>query len=112
MPHVPTRPPALEHLSDEAASIVLARHFGDIVKAACDLGVDRKALRRLTWHNPRILAAAHERGLIHRDIKPGNVMITDDGLVYEIPDYDLALQGLATRDGMARALARQLHRWG
>jgi hypothetical protein len=61
MPHVPKRPPALDHLSDEAASIVLARHFGDVVKAAKELGVDRKGLRRLTWHNPRILTAAHER---------------------------------------------------
>ena len=61
MPYVPKRPPALAHLSDEAASIVLARHFGDFVAAARDLGVDRKDLRRLTWHNPRILKAAHER---------------------------------------------------
>jgi hypothetical protein len=51
----------LERLSDEAASVVLARHWGDVVKAAKELGVDRKDLRRLTWHNPRILAAAHER---------------------------------------------------
>jgi hypothetical protein len=61
LPFVPKRPPALNHLSDEAASIVLARHFGDIVVAACELNVDRKDLRRLCWHNPRILNAAHER---------------------------------------------------
>jgi hypothetical protein len=61
VPHVPWRPPALEYLSDEAASIVLARHFGDVVKAAKELNVDRKDLRRLTWHNPRILNASHER---------------------------------------------------
>ena len=61
MPFVPKRPPALNHLSDEAASIVLAKHFGDVVKAAKELGVDRKDLRRLTWHNPRILKASHER---------------------------------------------------
>jgi hypothetical protein len=70
MPHVPKRPPALAHLSDEAASIVLARHFGDFVKAARDLGVDRKHLRRLTWHNPWILKAAHERmDLFHDRVK-------------------------------------------
>ena len=39
----------------------MARHFGDFVKAARDLDVDRKDLRKLTWHNPRILNAAHER---------------------------------------------------
>jgi hypothetical protein len=40
---------------------MLAKHFGDVVKAARELGVGRKDLRRLTWHNPRILKAAHER---------------------------------------------------
>ena len=48
-------------LSDEAAARALSRHFGDIVKAAEDLGVDRKDLRRLIWSNPGILDAAHER---------------------------------------------------
>ena len=61
MPHVPKRPPALAHLSDEAAARALSRHFGDMVKAAKDLGVKRTDLRKLTWHNPRILNAAHER---------------------------------------------------
>jgi hypothetical protein len=52
---------ALEHLSDEAASIVLAKHFGDMATAARELGVDRKDLQQLARHNPRILNAAHER---------------------------------------------------
>jgi hypothetical protein len=55
------RPPSLAHLSDEAAARALSKHFGDIVAAARELGVDRKDLRRLTWSNPAILAAAHER---------------------------------------------------
>jgi hypothetical protein len=55
------RPPSLAHLSDEAVARALSRRYGDIVAAAKDLGVDRKDLRRLTWSNPAILAAAHER---------------------------------------------------
>ena len=70
MPHVPKRPPALAHLSDEAASVALQRHFGDFVAAAKDLGVKRTDLRKLSWHNPRILRATHERmELFHSGVK-------------------------------------------
>jgi hypothetical protein len=55
------RPASLAHLSDEAAARALSKHFGNIGEAAKDLGVDRKDLRRLTWSNPAILDAAHER---------------------------------------------------
>src|SRR4249920_3608583 len=61
MPYIPKRPASLAHLSDEAAARALSRCFGDIVEAARELGVDRKDLRRLTWSNPAILDAAHER---------------------------------------------------
>ena len=42
-------------------SRALAKHYGDITRAAKELGIAAPDLRRLTWAKPKLLEAAHEQ---------------------------------------------------
>jgi beta-lactam-binding protein with PASTA domain len=44
---------------------------------------------RLVSQVARAIAAAHERGFVHRDIKPGNILVTREGRV-KVADFGIA----------------------
>jgi hypothetical protein len=60
MPFIPKFPEACRHLDLAVVSLTLAKHRLDICGAAKELGVHRTDLRKLTWHNPKLLDGAKE----------------------------------------------------
>jgi len=58
-----------------------------IIERERKLEVDRTL--SLIAQTARALAAAHEHGLVHRDVKPGNILVMPSGVV-KITDFGIA----------------------
>ena len=65
---------------------VAGRSLRDVLRRE-DLTPQRAA--EIAGDAARALHYAHERGLIHRDVKPGNIMVADDGQV-KVTDFGIA----------------------
>jgi eukaryotic-like serine/threonine-protein kinase len=82
--------------------LVEGQPLGDIVRAG-QLSID--TLLRIGIGVSDALAAAHQRGITHRDIKPGNIMMTPDGRV-KVLDFGLAKLREAEAEAAADAVTR------
>ena len=88
----------MELVEGQALSAILAR--GDRMTAEATLDIVAQAAQAL--------AAAHQAGIVHRDVKPGNLLITPDGQV-KITDFGIARAALAahlTQSGMVIGTAQ------
>src|SRR6187551_2409343 len=77
--------------------LVEGQPLGEIVRAG-QLSLD--TLLRIGIGVSDAMAAAHQRGITHRDIKPGNIMMTPDGRV-KVLDFGLAKLREAEADAAA-----------
>ena len=82
------------HEIDEAADgglyIVMACYKGETLKERIARGdLPPAQSLRIAAEVAEGLAKAHEHGIVHRDVKPGNIMVTEDGAA-KILDFGLA----------------------
>jgi Tol biopolymer transport system component/predicted Ser/Thr protein kinase len=84
--------------------LVDGRPLSDITKGGAGLPLD--TLLRVGLAVSDAMAAAHQRGITHRDLKPGNIMLTPDGRV-KVLDFGLAklreVELAASADEVTRA---------
>jgi len=71
---------------------VQGRTLKDIIRDEGALYPDRAA--EICADVASALSAAHARGIVHRDVKPGNVMLSTDGKV-KVMDFGIARAGAA-----------------
>ncbi len=70
-----------------AMKLVKGRTLADLLATRSDQ--DRSALLRILLRVSEALAYAHERGVVHLDVKPGNIMVGKHGEV-QLMDWGLA----------------------
>lgn len=79
----------IEHINDHDFIVMQFVKGRTLSEFAMAENPSVETILRLARQIAEALSVAHRRGIIHRDIKPGNILVTDDGVV-KILDFGLA----------------------
>jgi serine/threonine-protein kinase len=99
---------AHEHLAYLVMELVVGESLSDLLARERRLGVARTL--DVLEQTAAALAVAHEAGVVHRDVKPGNVLVGADGIV-KITDFGIAWSASSvplTRTGQVVGTAHYL----
>jgi serine/threonine protein kinase/tetratricopeptide (TPR) repeat protein len=88
-----------------AMEYVAGKTLADMARRG-DLTLD--TVLDMVWQIADALSEAHSRGIVHRDVKPSNVMVTESGRV-KVLDFGLAKQQPFVSD-VAATWSRGMHR--
>lgn len=73
----------------ETDYLILERIRGRNLRKVFDEGAEKVPKVRIAEQIARALHAAHEKGVVHRDLKPQNVILSDDGIA-KVLDFGIA----------------------
>jgi len=82
--------------------LVPGRTLGDIIRDS-DGGMPAEEVRSLLGQAALALSAAHEAGVVHRDVKPANIIVTPEGQA-KLTDFGIARVG----DGSGHTLTGEV----
>lgn len=104
---------ALQSGSDDAIHLVMEYCSGGSLQKAFEKGpMTLKQVRKVATEVSLGLDALHARGMLHRDIKPGNILVDSRG-VHKVGDFGLVTDnlvlGYASQAGYLDHVAPEVH---